>query len=294
MSPDLPTLDDIIARRAENAAGKAALGPGPDMARTRTLMIPTPDNGSLRARLLVPTDAPRGVLVYFHGGGWVLGSIDTFDRLGRELARRCGWAVLMVDYPKAPERRFPLAVEGAWAALAWARRRVEAEVVDLLTPLVPGWRLVVAGDSAGGNLAAVVALRARDADLRLDGQVLVYPVTDSDLARASYVADPEARTRMDEFWALYCRDEQRVHPEAAPLRADTLAGLAPALVLNAEHDALNDEVAAYAARLGEEGVQVARHTIAGLPHGCLSHWGTEPAAAGALDVIAEWLRRPDR
>lgn len=292
MSGDPPTLTQIIARRAENAAGKAALGPGPAMARMRTLTIPTPDNASVRARLLVPTDEPGGVVVYLHGGGWVLGSIDTFDRLGRELARRSGWAVLMVDYAKAPERRFPDAVGDAWAALRWACERAETELIDLLAPLPRGWRIVVAGDSAGGNLAAVAALRARDAGVRLDGQVLIYPVTDCDLDRASYRADPEASARMDEFWSLYCRDEQRSDPEAAPLRAATLAGLPPTLVINAEHDALNDEVDAYASRLVEEGVRVTRHTIAGQPHGCLSHWGTQPAASDALDVIAEWLLRP--
>lgn len=291
MTPELPSAAEIAARRAENAAGKAALGPGPAMVRRRSLTMPTPGNGMVRARLLVPSDAPRGVLVYLHGGGWVLGSIDTFDRLGRELARRTGWAVLMVDYAKAPERRFPDAVEDAWAALSWVPTHAEAELVDLLTPPVEGWGIAVAGDSAGGNLAAVAALRARDAGLPLAAQMLVYPVTDCDLDRPSYAAAPEARARLDEFWSLYCRDEQRAHPEASPLRAETLAGVAPALVVNAEFDALNDEVDAYAERLRTDGVPVERHTIAGLQHGCLSHWGTEPAASGTLDVIADWLNQ---
>ncbi|HHU39353.1 MAG TPA: alpha/beta hydrolase [Propionibacterium sp.] len=291
MSPDLPTRAEIAARRAENAAGKAALGPGPSLQRHRTLSIPTPDNVSVRARLLVPTASPRGVLVYLHGGGWVLGSIDTFDRLGRELARRSGWAVLMVDYAKAPERRFPDAVEDAWAALQWVPEHAGAELVDLLTPPAEGWRIAVGGDSAGGNLAAVAALRARDAGLLLDGQLLIYPVTDSDLDRPSYRSDPASRARLDEFWSLYCRDEQRTDPDAVPLRASSLAGTAPALVVNAEFDALNDEVDLYASRLAAEGVPVERHTMAGLHHGSISHWGTAPAASEALFVVAAWLNR---
>lgn len=294
MSLRLPTPEEIADARADNVARKAALGPGPDMAATRTLAIPTPDNGMVRCRLLVPHDAPRGVLVYLHGGGWVLGSIDTFDRLGRELARRSGWALLMVDYAKAPERRFPAAVEDAWAALAWCSGHVVAELRDLGIEGAEERPLVVGGDSAGGNLAAVCARRARDRGVRLDGQLLVYPVTDADLGRPSHAADPAGRDGMATFWSLYCRDEERTHPDASPLRAASLAGLAPTLMVNAEHDALNDEGDAYAAALADAGVRVERHRIPGLGHGCLSHWGTEPAASEALDAISGWLGRRGR
>jgi acetyl esterase len=242
-----------------------------------------------RARLLVPTDQPGGVLVYLHGGGWVNGSIDTFDRLGRELARRSGWAVLLVDYAKAPEQPFPAGLEDAWAAWQWTVAHAADELADLGTPLPENARFVVGGDSSGGNLATVVARRARDAGVRLDGQLLVYPVTDCDPDRPSYRAQPDSEAHMKLLWDLYCPADLRTHPDASPLRAESLSGLAPALILNAEQDALNSEIDEYAERLSAEGVTVERHHMPGVQHGCLSYWGTVPEASDALDVIAAWL-----
>ncbi|MDO5683732.1 MAG: alpha/beta hydrolase [Propionibacteriaceae bacterium] len=278
----------IATWRADNIARKRALGPGPDMAATRDLLLPTEDN-PVRARLLVPVPQPAGVIVYFHGGGWITGSIDTFDRLGRELARRTGWTVLLVDYAKAPERPFPQGLEDAWAAWQWTVDHVAAELTDLGTPPQEGFGIVVAGDSSGGNLATVVARRARDAGVRLDGQVLIYPVTDCDPNRPSYQDVPDSRGHIEAIWDLYCPVDLRTHPDASPLRAPSLAGLAPALVLSAETDALNSEIEEYADRLAAEGVRVARHHMPGTQHGCLSYWDTVPAAGSGLDAIAAWL-----
>ncbi|WP_432557617.1 alpha/beta hydrolase [Granulicoccus sp. GXG6511] len=289
MTTATPSPAAIAAWREDNAARKRALGPGPDMAATRELSLTVPDAAPVRARFLVPTDRPAGVLVYLHGGGWVTGSIDTFDRLGRELARRTGWAVLLVDYAKAPERPFPAGVEDAWAAWQWAVQHADDELGSLGTTLADGFGLVVGGDSSGGNLATVVARRARDAGVRLDGQILVYPVTDCDPDRPSYRAAPDSRSHIQLIWDLYCPAELRTGPDASPLRAESLAGLAPALILDAEHDALNSEIDAYAERLTAEGVELARHHLPGVEHGCLSYWDTVPAAGRALDAIRDWL-----
>lgn len=291
MASTRPSDDEIATARAENAARKAALGPGPDLAETHTFTIPRADAPPVEVRFLVPIPNPIGLLIYFHGGGWVMGSIDTFDRLGRTMAERSGFAVLMVDYAKAPEYPYPAAVEDAWAALVWAIDNADAELAALDMTLVPGWPLVVGGDSAGGNLATVAARRGRDAGLHhVSGQLLIYPVTDSDPDRAAYLADPEGRAHLLQLWELYCAPERRGEPDAAPLRAESLVGLPPTLLVNAEHDLLNAEADDYAARLGAAGVTVERHRMRDLPHGALSYWGTEPEADRALDVMAAWLR----
>ena len=291
MAPTRPSDDEIATARAENVARKAALGPGPDLAETHPFTIPRADAPPVEVRFLVPIPNPIGLLIYFHGGGWVMGSIDTFDRLGRTLAERSGFAVLMVDYAKAPEYPYPAAVEDAWAALVWAIDNADAELAALDMTLVPGWPLVVGGDSAGGNLATVAARRARDAGLHhVSGQLLIYPVTDSDPDRAAYLADPDGRAHLLQLWELYCPPERRHEPDAAPLRAASLADLPPTLLVNAEHDLLNAEADDYAERLESAGVPVERHLMRDLPHGALSYWGTEPEADRALDVMADWLR----
>lgn len=269
---------EIRAWRADNAARKAALGPGPEMHAVETFRLPGHAGVSFRVRRLVPSRTPHGTLVYLHGGGWVTGSIDTFDRLGRALAERSDWTVLLVDYAKAPERPYPAGLEDAWAAWQWA-------VANVAAPLVVG------GDSSGGNLATIVARRARDAGVRIDGQVLIYPVTDSDTNRPSYRADAGGQAHIRAIWDLYCPPDLRRHPDVAPLRTPSLAALAPALVVQTEHDPLNSEVDAYAERLVADGVSVTRHHIPGLHHGCLSYWGTQPEADRAIDAIAAWLNR---
>lgn len=291
MTSHIPSAHAIAVEREANAARKAALGPGPEPRASRTLTLPVDATGAdVRVRLLVAGERPAGLVVYLHGGGWYLGSIDTFDRLGRGLADQSGWAVAMVDYAKAPERPYPAAVEDAWAALRWAADGAAAELAAMGTPLATDWPLVVAGDSAGGNLATVSARRAREAGVRVDGQVLVYPVTDSDLDRPAYAVDAEARRGLAVIWDMYCPAERRGEPDAAPLRAASLAGLPPALVVTAEHDLLNSEVDEYAERLRGDGVPVEHHRIPRLAHGCLSYWGVEPEADAALAAIAAWLR----
>ena len=255
--------------RARGPAAIAAAGPGPEMARVEEHSIPV-EGGEITARLLAPIEQSHGVIVYYHGGGWVLGSIDQSDTLGRKLAERTSCAVVLVEYRLAPEHPYPTPVEDAWAALEWSAGRLEELAGRSNVPLV------VAGDSAGGNLAAVMAQRARDrGGPHIDLQVLVYPVMDADFSRPSYLEPPLdytlSREGMEWFWERYVPDEsRRLEPDASPLRAADLSGLAPAVVMTAEHDPLRDEGEEYARCLEAAGVPVDFQRHEGQIHGFFS------------------------
>ena len=254
--PDAPAMHERTPEDARTyRAGLAALsGPAPTMARVEDHTIEQPD-GSFRIRVLVPIEPPAGVIVYYHGGGWVVGSIDESDTLGRKLAERTSCAVVLVDYRLAPEHRYPVAVDDSYAALEWAA----AHMNEIAGGEVP---LIVAGDSAGGNLSAVMAVRARDRNgPEIAMQVLIYPVTDANVDRPSYL-DPEnqlllTRDSMIWFFDHYIPDPaRRTEPDASPLYTEDLSGLPPAVVLTAEHDPLRDEGEEYAQRLEDAGVEV--------------------------------------
>jgi acetyl esterase len=264
LDPDARQFLDLIAESGappltsmtpeEARAGSAffieLIGAGPEVAVMRDIEIPGP-GGTIPARVYKPVPDPVGTVVYYHGGGWVLGCLDEFDAVCRALAVASGARVVSVDYRLAPEHRFPAAVDDAFVALV----RIAAQH--------PEEPIVVAGDSAGGNLAAVSTLRAREAggpDIAL--QVLVYPVVDCDLTRPSYVecsgSDLFLNTaEMVWFWDHYAPDEaEREHPHVSPIRASDLAGLPPAHIVIAGHDPLRDEGLAYAAALESAGVPV--------------------------------------
>ena len=254
--PDAPAMHERTPEDARTyRAGLAALsGPAPNMARVEDHTIEQAD-GSFRIRVLVPIEPPAGVIVYYHGGGWVVGSIDESDTLGRKLAERTSCAVLLVDYRLAPEHRYPVAVDDSYAALEWAAAHMN-EIAGREVPLI------VAGDSAGGNLSAVMAVRARDRNgPEIAMQVLIYPVTDANVDRPSYL-DPEnqlllTRDSMIWFFDHYIPDPaQRTEPDASPIYTEDLSGLPPAVVLTAEHDPLRDEGEEYAQRLEDAGVEV--------------------------------------
>ncbi|WP_026449321.1 alpha/beta hydrolase [Actinopolyspora mortivallis] len=257
----------------------------PEMHSVEDVETAGPD-GTVPARVLHPVESPRALIVYYHGGGWVLGSVDEFEVFGRVLAARTGCSVVLVDYRLAPEHRHPAAVEDCWAALLWADRERER----LAAGPVP---LLVAGDSAGGNLAAVVSARAAaTATAQPSMQILVYPVTDCDLDTASYTA-PEnqvtlTRDTMIWFWDHYLPEVRaRLAPEASPLRAEDLSGLPETVVLTAEHDVLRDEGEAYARRLEEAGVRVWQRRFPGQTHGFLTLVDTLPGSEAGLAYIAE-------
>ncbi|MFD7977759.1 alpha/beta hydrolase [Streptomyces sp. NPDC059071] len=222
------------------------------------------------------------VVVFAHGGGWVLCDLDTHDRLCRALAARTGATVVSVDYRRAPEHRFPAAEDDVYAALEWAAAKC------------PGRPLVVAGDSAGGNLAAAAALRARDHDgPPLAGQVLVYPVLDHSLGGES------ARTYAEGFFHTTAHMrwywEQYLGPDGDPVAASPglapdLTGLPPTLVVLADCDPLRDEGLAYARRLSSAGVPAHVQLHTGMFHGFLGGLGLLPEADKALGAAAGWLR----
>ena len=253
---------------AEGRAGVTAnarlIGAGPDVASVRDIVIPS-HGGDQPARVYSPSDGAPGVVVYFHGGGWVIGSVEDWDASCRALAVASGCDVVSVEYRLAPEHIFPAAADDAYDAVAW---------VASAAGLAAGRPVIVAGDSAGGNLAAVAALRARDAGgPPIALQVLVYPVTDCDLDRGSYhqYAGSELilnRGDMVWFWDHYVPDlGARAHPDASPLRAADLAGLPPAYVITAEHDPLRDEGFAYAERLRAARVPVEHRHFGSQIHG---------------------------
>jgi acetyl esterase len=230
---------------------------------------------------------PLPALVYFHGGGWVIGSLETHDGACRELANRIGCAVVSVDYRLAPESRYPAAAEDCYAATQWVAENAKALGVDAK-------RIAIGGDSAGGNLAAVVALMARDrGGPALRHQLLIYPVTDADFERASYRENAEGylltTKAMAWFWGHYVPElAQRQDGYAAPLRAKDLAGLPPAFVLTAEFDPLRDEGEAYAKRLAQAGVPTRLQRYDGAIHGFFAMGVLSQVARTAIDdAIAE-------
>ena len=273
-------------RREDHTYAVAHAGPPEPVAA-----IADVDAGGVPARVYRPYGDPSAALVWFHGGGWSTGDLDSYDALCCALANRSGCAVVSVDYRLAPEHPYPAAVEDCWSATRWAAERFT--------------RLAVGGDSAGGNLAAAVTLRARDAGLELALQLLVYPVLDPRLD-SSFVDDFVARYELLGEWEGYgllsrewmrrtwdqyvqdpaCRHEQ----DAAPLLAETVAGVAPALVIVAEHDLLRGEAEAYVERLASEGVPAELHGYAEQVHGFYHLLAMMDDARDAVERSAAALR----
>lgn len=229
-------------------------------------------------------DAPGlPVVVYLHGGGFVLGSLDSHDQLCRSLAVGVGSAVVAVGYRLAPEHPFPAAIDDAWSATRWVFERGPDLGVDVT-------RVAVAGDSAGGNLAAAIAQLACDAALALRSQVLIYPVIDRQLDRPSMVDNAEGyvleRADMEWFWQQYDPEGRAASdPTAVPLARGDLSGLAPALVITAEHDPLRDEGEEYAARLKDAGVATNVLRFDEVFHGFIQMPGLLSAADEATAAI---------
>jgi acetyl esterase len=250
--------------------------------------------GQIPLRLYRPagvSDAtPLPVYVYFHGGGWVIGDLESHDVLCRQLTAESGACVIAVDYRLAPEHKFPAAADDAWAATRWIVGHAGELGVD-------AGRLAVGGDSAGGNLAAVVALMARDAGgAAIALQVLIYPVTDVGRESPSYAdfADGYMLTRdsMRWFTAHYLgRKEEANDWRVSPLRAPSLVGLPPALILTAGFDPLRDEGAAYATRLREAGVTVDYVSFGGMIHGFVGMGRVLDSALRAVSLIGASLRQ---
>jgi acetyl esterase len=287
----LKPLHEMTPEEARGLGGAwlELYGSGPEVGSVSDDAVPV-EGGEVPVRIYQPAGAARALIVYYHGGGWVIGALDEFDVLARQLVDRTGATVVLVDYRLAPEHRYPVAAEDSWAALVWIADHLE----ELAGSRVP---LIVAGDSAGGNLSAIVAQRAKaEGGPEISLQVLVYPVTDADLDNASYT-DPAnqlllSRDGMIWFWDHYAPDpEDRKNPDASPLRADDLSGLPPAVVLTAEHDPLRDEGEAYADKLRAAGVPVQHQRFDGQMHAFFTMVNVLPGAAAGMDYVVGHIDR---
>jgi acetyl esterase len=284
-----PSMADVTVEqaRAGIAARAAARPPGPSISVVVDKNIPGP-GGDIPIRIYVPSGA-QGTVVAYHGGGWLMGNRDTFDSVCRNLAADSGLAVVNVDYRLAPEHPFPAAVEDAWAAFRWVASRGAEHGL-------PARRLVVMGESAGGNLAAVVCLLARERGPKILAQALVYPPTDARLETQTLraYADGFMQRGADVVHAFHTYAlGHGVAPtewRLSPLLAQSHAGLPPALVVTAECDAVRDDGEAYARALAESGVPVTCVRYMGMLHTFYSMRGPLDAAALAQRQVADMLR----
>ena len=286
-SPSLSAGTPEQARRGMRAMtvdvrDPATLAP---VRETRELLVPGPA-GDLPARLYLPeVDGPVPTVVFFHGGGVGIGDLETHDDHTRLLCHQAGVAVLSIDYRLAPEHPFPAAYDDCLAATVWAIEHIDQLGGDAN-------RVGVAGDSAGGNLAAAVALSARDAGITLTAQLLLYPATDlrEDEVHPSRLENAEGffLTADDMAWfgnAYTPTEALRLHPRASVLLEPDLTGVAPAVLCTAEFDPLRDEGNAYAKALAAAGVEVRHTEFAGLIHGFYGLGVYVPAAAAAVTAL---------
>ena len=278
-----PPLTELTANQLRDRvrAGNASCAGGPRMYAVDDVTVPAGGH-RLAVRSYQPRPEPRRTLVYFHGGGWVSGDLDYSDGVCRFLAAACDCRVLSVDYRLAPEHRYPAAHEDAYTALDWA------------AGLLPsGGSLGVAGDSAGGNLAAAAALMARDrGGPALSLQLLIYPVLDHDTDRESYrrnaASFPIGEAELSWFWDKYAPDPvQRAVPALSPMRAPDVRALPPTQLVVAGHDPLHDEGVAYAERLHRAGVPVRLLDYPALTHGFLRFTAVAAAARTAQGELVD-------
>jgi acetyl esterase len=284
----MPPLDQMpVPQAREVLTGMLSMqGEPPAVARVENRTVPGPA-GEIPVRSYTPDGAaPFPILVYLHGGGWVLGDLESHDVVCRSLARAVPCVVVAVHYRLAPEHKFPAAAEDAYAATRWIAEHAAAFGGD------PA-RIAVGGDSAGGNLSAVVSLMARDrGGPKLSHQLLVYPATDASLDHPSFQENADGyfltRDMMVWFWNHYLRGPgDRANPYCSPLLADDLRGLPPATVITAEFDPLRDEGERYAARLRDAGGRVEVTRYDGMIHG---FFGMDAVFSQSGQAIAQSAR----
>ena len=281
------TFDPVLLRRQNNLAGLDVRGELERVDSVTDSLV-----GGVPTRHYVPAAAPPGVaVVWVHGGAWVHGDLEVYDGLARALANALPAEVIAVDYRLAPEHSFPAGLDDVWSVVLHA-----VDEFDVV---------VVAGDSSGGNLVAAAAIKARDQGIHLGAQLLIYPVLDADdtdfkrTFRARYTPfvnqarfGQSSYDRIRWIWDMYVPDlAQRASPLASPMRATSLTGVAPAVILTAEHDILRGEGEAYAAHLRRDDVPVELIESPGQIHGFLQMRGVFADAARALDVSVSALRR---
>jgi acetyl esterase len=291
--PPYESVSPTVAREFYLAGRPVSNPEPPELKSAEPLSIPAP-HGAIPARIYTPktlrkNDGLSPCLIFFHGGGWVIGDLDSHDVVCRKLAHEAEMIVISVDYRLAPEHKFPAAADDAVAATKWIAANATTLGIDAA-------QILVGGDSAGGNLAAVVALAARDGGgPKLAGQVLIYPATDFAMTHPSH-SEPETSILLTHsvirwFSNHYLSGTADVDNwKASPARAETLAGLPPSYVMTAGADPLRDEGDEYAARLKQAGVAVAYRHFPGQFHGFFTMGKLLPQANVALSEIAAWLK----
>ena len=283
-TPLPPLTPDIMPMIRAHMTMMGGTLPGVELAAVRDL-----DADGVPVRLYLPeADGPLPLLVFLHGGGWMLGDLDTHDAMHRILADRAGCAVLGVGYRLAPEHPFPAGLDDATTAFAWARREADALGCDRT-------RIALGGESAGANLTAAIALRLRDADEAQPlFQLLIHPVTDLGLELPSMdeIAVPGlTRDYLEVCRSMYTGETDYRDPLVSPMYAERHDGLAPAIVLTASEDPLRDDGEAYAALLARAGVETLVCRLPGLPHGFMFLPATLGAVSRSFDLIARLVRR---
>jgi acetyl esterase len=291
--PAYETLSPEEAREYYREARFVCSPEPPELKSVVPLAVPAP-HGLIPGRIYTPNklrqaDGIAPCLVFFHGGGWVIGDLDTHDVVCRKLADEGQLIVISIDYRRAPEHKFPAAVDDAIAATAWIAAHAKGLGIDAT-------RLLVGGDSAGGNLATVAAIAARDGNgPAISGQVLIYPATDFTMAHPSH-SEPETSILLTHSVIRWFRDHYLngtadIHDwRASPALAKTLVGLPPAYVLTAGADPLRDEGDDYARRLTQAGVAVTHRTFPGQFHGFFTMGKLLQQANIAASEIGAWLR----
>jgi len=296
-SPPAPPFPHDVASINEIRKLTARLDGEPQpVAKIEDRVVPGSEAGvEIPVRIYWPasaagSDSAKAGFVFYHGGGWVLGNLDGYDHLCHALANAGDCVVVSVDYRLAPEHRFPAAAEDCYAATVWTAQHADELGID-------PERIAVGGDSAGGNLAAVVSLMDRDRETsHVAYQVLIYPITDANLKTPSYIENGEGyfltTERMAWFWDLYLSDQSEAsNPCAAPLQAESLENLPPAYVMTAEFDPLLSEGDAYADRLEAAGVSVERELYEGQIHGFVRRIDLYDRATVAINRIGQLIRR---
>jgi acetyl esterase len=284
--PSVHELPVDQARAEHERQSALVAGEGEPVAEVRELELPGPA-GAIPARAYRPAGhGPLGVVAYLHGGGWTIGTVDSFDAVTRALANASGALVVSIDYRLAPEHPFPAALHDAEAAVRWLAVHAGELGGD------PG-RLAVAGDSAGGNLATVAARRlSGEVDVRL--QALIYPATDAGADAPSYGECGEGfgltAASMRRYWSLYLDGADGAAPDASPLRATDLAGSPPALIVTASHDPLRDDGELYAAALRDAGVPATLRRFDGTVHGFWRWLAVTDVSHRAIEEVGAALR----
>lgn len=286
--PPFHTLPVAQAREVYTLAAETIDPPRAPLPRVEDFTLPSADGTPLRARLYAPSTGRLPLVMYLHGGGFTIGNLETHDSLCRQFALRSGAAVVAIDYRLAPEHRFPTAVNDAWSAMNWLAARADTLGLDAS-------RLAVGGDSAGGTLAAVCAIHARDIGLKLALQVLITPGT------TAYADTPSHRQfaegflldakGIEWFFGQYIAHADRADWRFAPLNAPDLDGVAPACVVLAECDPLVDEGLAYADRLRASGVAVELELYRGVTHDFIKMARELDEAVAAQDAIGAALAK---